>query len=109
MTIANALNELSIGLVSIFGSLINSIILYGSVARGTNGEDSDIDIALIMNSAGTSEMHAEMLDLIVDLELSCGKMLSVVQIDQKRFAEWHNLLPFYMNIQKEGVVLWQAA
>ena len=50
-----------------------------------------------------------MLDLVVDLGLACNKVLSVVSIDQARYAEWKDTLPFYRNIQKEGVVLWQAA
>ena len=60
----------------------------------------------------TKQFKAEigrMLDLVVDLGLACNKVLSVVSIDLTRYAEWKDTLPFYRNIQKEGVVLWQAA
>jgi len=30
-------------------------------------------------------------------------------IDYDKFAEWKDILPFYKNIQKDGIVLWQAA
>lgn len=46
---------------------------------------------------------------VVDLELACGKVLSVLYIDYSKFTEWKDTLPFYKNIQKDGVVLWQAA
>ena len=50
-----------------------------------------------------------MLDLVVDLERACGKVLSVLCIDYEKFIEWQDTLPFYKNIRKDGVVLWQAA
>ena len=54
-------------------------------------------------------MREQMLDLVVDLELACGKVLSVLCIDYEKFTEWKDTLPFYKNIRKDGVVLWQAA
>lgn len=54
-------------------------------------------------------MRGQMLDLVVDLELECGKVISVLCIDYDKFAEWKDVLPFYKNIRKDGVVLWQAA
>jgi predicted nucleotidyltransferase len=109
MTINTALEQLVPGLQSIYGDLINSIILYGSTARGTRSDDSDVDVALLLHSGATKEMRSQMLDLTVDLELACGKVLSVLCIYYDRFSEWKDTLPFYKNIKKEGVVLWQAA
>ena len=109
MTTDAALRELVPGLLGIYGDLIDSVILYGSVARGTQTDESDVDIALILFPGATAEMHDRMLDLVVDLELACGKVLSVIRIDRERFKEWEATLPFYQNIRKEGVVLWQAA
>ena len=109
MTTDAALRELVPGLLDIYGNLIDSIILYGSIARGTQTDESDVDIAVIMRSGATAEMHDRMLDMVVDLELACDKVLSVIRIDCDRFKEWGTTLPFYQSIQKEGVVLWLAA
>ena len=109
MTVDMALAQMVPGLRDIYGALIDSVILYGSAARGTQAEDSDVDIAVLMHSGTTKEMREQMLDLIVDLELACGKVLSVLCIDYEKFAVWKDILPFYQNIQKDGVVLWQAA
>ena len=109
MTIQDALDQLVIHLPKIYGNAVESIILYGSTARGTREEDSDVDIAVILRADTTKEMYEKMLDVVVDLELSCGKVLSVIRIDAERFAQWKETLPFYQNIQKEGVILWQAA
>ena len=95
--------------VSIYGDLLVSVILYGSVARGTQTEESDIDIALMLKSEETEDMRERMTDAVVDLELEYNKVLSVLRIDYKQFQLWGNTMPFYINMKKDGVILWQAA
>lgn len=109
MTTDAALRELVPGLLGIYGDLIDSVILYGSVARGMQTDESDVDVAVIMRPGATAEMHDRMLDMVVDLELACDKVLSVIRIDRDRFKEWETTLPFYRSIRKEGIVLWPAA
>ena len=109
MTVESALKELIPGLQKTYGSLINSVILYGSTARGTREADSAVDVAVLLYAGATKEMRDQMLDLVVDLELACGKVLSVLCIDYDKFVEWEDTLPFYKNIRKDGVILWQAA
>lgn len=109
MTLRLALQELVPGLRQIYGNLIDSVILYGSTARGTQTNESDVDVAILLHAGRTKEMREQMLDLVVDLELACGKVLSVLCIDYDKFTEWQDTLPFYQNIRKDGVVLWQAA
>ena len=109
MTIDLALEKLIPGLQEIYGDLIDSVILYGSTARGTRTADSDVDVAILLRAGATKVMRDQMLDLVVDLELACGNVLSVLCIDYDKFAEWTDVLPFYKNIRKDGVVLWQAA
>lgn len=109
MTIDLALEKMIPGLQEIYGDLVDSIILYGSTARGTRAEDSDVDVAILLPAGATKAMRDQMLDLVVDLELECGRVLSVLCIDYDKFAEWKDIIPFYKNIRKDGVVLWQAA
>ena len=109
MTVENALARLVPGLLAIYGDLIERIVLFGSTARGTHTEESDVDVALLLRAGATPQMEEQALELEVDLGLACRKVFSVVTIDRDRFQEWRDLLPFYRNIQKEGVVLWPAA
>lgn len=95
-------------LQDIFSNRIDRIILYGSVAKGTQTSESDVDIALIVRGY-TEEMHEEMTDLTVDLQLEYNLVLSLVLIDYDNFREWSEVLPFYRNVQEEGIILWQAA
>ena len=109
MTIEMALQKLIPGLRDIYGNLVDSVILYGSTARGTRAEDSDVDVAVLLYPGATKEMKKQMIDLVVDLELECDKVLSVLCIDYSKYAEWKDTLPFYKNIDEEGIVLWRAA
>ena len=109
MTVDMALNKLVEGILEIYGESVERIVLYGSTARGTNTPESDIDIAVMLRSAPTKSMNDQLLDLVVDLELDCGRVLSVIKIDYPRYLEWQDTLPFYRNIDREGVILWQAA
>lgn len=96
------------GFQTIFGNVLERIILYGSVARGTHSEESDVDIAVIVRRY-TKDMHDKMIDLTVDLELEYNKVLSVLLIDYDNFREWEDVLPFYKNMKKDGIMLWNAA
>ena len=95
------------GFRTIFGNVLERIILYGSVARGTQTVESDVDIAVIVRKY-TEDMHDKMIDLTVDLELEYNKVLSVLLIDYDNFREWEDVLPFYKNMKKDGIMLWSA-
>ena len=96
-------------IVEIYGDLLVSVILYGSVARGTQTDESDIDIAVMLRSKENSYMKEKMTDIIVDLELEYNKVLSILRIDYEKFKIWENTMPFYKNMKEDGVILWQAA
>ena len=72
----------------------------GSSARVTRAEDADADAAILLHAGATKAMRDQMLDLVVDLELECGRVLSVLCIDYDKFAEWKDIIPFYKNIQR---------
>lgn len=95
--------------VSIYGDLLVCVVLYGSVARGTQTDESDIDIAIMLNKEETEDMRERMTDVVVDLELEYDKVLSVLRIDYRQFQLWENTMPFYKNMKRDGVILWQAA
>ena len=97
------------GILDIMDNRLVSMILYGSVARGTNTEESDVDIALIMHGKLDFDTEDKLSDFIVDMNLKYDKVFSVIDIDIAHFRKWINVLPFYQNVQREGVVLWKAA
>ena len=96
------------GLVRIYQDSSIQIVLYGSAARGTDTEESDLDIAIITPPC-SKKTHDRMIDFVVDLELEYDKVLSVITIDPEEFSNWEAVLPFYKNLKREGIILWPAA
>ena len=82
------LGELVEGILSILESQVIRIVLYGSVARGTNTAESDVDIALLLNGNLSRETEDKLSDLIVDLNLKYDIVLSVIDIDYEMFKKW---------------------
>ena len=107
--LVKTISDMIIELRSIYGDQIAEVVLYGSYARGTQDEESDVDIAVILTGKPTKEATDAMINCVSSHELVCGKVLSVIDIDSEQFNQWKDILPFYKNIQKEGIVLWKAA
>jgi predicted nucleotidyltransferase len=105
----NVMQELVAGILAVMQEQVVSIILYGSVARGTNTEDSDVDVALIIKGKLDSATEDRLSDFIVDMNLKYDKVFSVIDIDIDKFSTWETAMPFYRNVKKEGIVLWKAA
>ena len=103
------LNELVAGIIEIMKPSLVSVILYGSVARGDNTKESDVDIALLINGNIDAKTEDRLSEFVVDMNLKYNKVFSVIDIDYSTFKKWEPVLPFYQNVNKEGIVLWKAA
>ena len=103
------LDELVDGILAIMKPSVVSIILYGSVARGTNTEESDVDVAILVKNEMDAEMEDKLYDFVVDMNLKYDKVFSVIDINYDTFRKWEGVTPFYQTVTKEGIVLWKAA
>ncbi len=97
------------GVLRILECRLEKIVLYGSVARGSDTEGSDVDIALVMRGKLDSDTEDRLSDFVVDMNLKYDKVFSVIDIDADHFKTWLEVLPFYQSVEKEGIVLWKAA
>ena len=92
------------------GSL-EKIILFGSCARGDASVDSDIDfIALIRDeSANFKEIREILVDIAFDLSLENNVDVSILPQDFDEYQKWLPYIPFYQNIGKEGIVVYERS
>ena len=101
--------ELVQGLTDIFGNNISMIILYGSVARGNATKESDVDIAIVVRSQMDDATKRRLLSWAADMDIRYERVFSIVDIQESNMKKWEEVLPFYRNVKKEGIVLWKAA
>ena len=107
--INKAITEFVQGVNEILGNRVKKIILYGSYARGDYNKSSDIDI-MILTDLSDEEIYdffIKISDMAYDIEEANNFdiMISPLVKNIDKFNYWLEALPFYMNIQREGVVL----
>ncbi|MBQ8698599.1 MAG: nucleotidyltransferase domain-containing protein [Schwartzia sp.] len=92
----------------LYGADLNKIILYGSYARGDYHEDSDIDIMILLNVPHEQERDKIRLLINTTYDFNFDNDLDIQPIPKSLdlFQQWKNVLPFYKNVEKEGVILY---
>ena len=93
-------------LYAVLGEKLESVILYGSEARGTASEDSDIDIVILLRDPLTGVENERMSDLLVDFNIDTGRVLSVIDVSKDDSLKWGGTMPFFQNLSREGRALW---
>ena len=84
-----------------YGDRIESIILFGSVARGEAGEESDIDI-LVVTKKEDFRLRRMLIETAFDILLNTGENISVKALSKDEFERRKNF-SFLRNIISEGI------
>ena len=101
--IESLINKIKKHLIKIYGEGIKKIILYGSYVRGEVTGDSDVDIlVLIDQSLNPFEVRESLSDLLFDILLEEGELISVIAVPEDLFETYNS--PFMLNVKKEGLV-----
>jgi len=80
------------------------VLLYGSVARGTQGSESDYDLLILTDEPLDKHERRGIEHQILDLELAKSVILSTIYHSK---AEWRlrASLPFHDEVERHGIVL----
>lgn len=101
----NILQEINKIYKDIYAESLIKVILYGSYARGDYDNESDIDIAAIVQ--GEREIIQKQLkqvwEVSSELELKYETIISPTAIPYEEFEKYKEDLPYYRNIGKEGI------
>ena len=91
----------------ILGNKLSKVIMYGSYARGDNNENSDVDIMVLttLTEDEIERIETTIFNLAFDFQMEYGLDISVILKNEEHFNRWLGALPFYNNIEKEGVLL----
>ena len=103
--VMSILSELSNLAKNSFGDKLTAVILYGSYARGDYDEYSDVDVMIIadINLSEFSKRQESFVDLCSELSLEYDLVVVPTFVSKKNFYRFHNVLPFYQNVEREGI------
>lgn len=115
-TIKTIRNEKFLGILSdvkeevlkIFGDQLKHLVLYGSYARNESDNESDIDI-MILVEASEEEVKAKryrVADIMTELSIKHEKLISLTEVPLSRFKRYLKALPFYRNVDREGIEIY---
>ncbi len=106
-SINKILTEFNNQVREILGNRLKKIILYGSYARGDYNEKSDVDLMLLtdLTFEEIEKYRDDISDIAFDIELKTGIIISPVIKNIDTYNSRINIIPFYKNVQMEGVVL----
>ncbi len=101
------LQNLTKDIVEVMGESVEKIILYGSYARGDFQPQSDIDIMILtsLEDIAIKSIEDRIYDIAFEYEMSDGLMISMHIKNIEQFNYWLGALPYYDNIEREGIVL----
>lgn len=111
MTIQTLLTDYLAEIRKIYGLHLKRVILYGSYARGDFTPDSDVDLMILvdLNDEEMDKFSDELAEVGFDYNVTHGIWMMPVVRNEEHFKYWVKAYPFYENVQREGVKLYEAA
>ena len=107
--IEKVVNESTTEIPDLMKDDVREIILYGSCARGDYTEDSDIDVVILTNSDRKEvKRYGDGLDeLATRIALETFAIVNYVCLPYQEFEDKKSWYPYFMNICKDGVLLYE--
>jgi len=106
ITYRRTITHLRDELVKEFGDSIESIVLYGSIARDEADEESDIDI-LVVTRENNKKIHDGISRIRTTIDLNNNTLTTLVQINRNELERYIKLgSPFMESVVEEGVILY---
>ena len=92
-------------LVEELGDKIESIVLYGSVARNEAHEDSDIDILVVIRD-DDRKLYDKISKIRTRIDLDNNTLTALVQMSRNELERYLKLgSPFMESVVEDGVIL----
>ena len=83
-----------------------TVLLYGSVARGAQDEESDYDVLILTDLPLSTKEEDVVTDAVYDLELEQGIVIATLFYTKDFWAApLAQVLPFHQRVQEDGVVI----
>ena len=88
-----------------YGTAVLDVRLFGSFARAEAHEDSDVDVAVVLDRADWNTRR-DVIDLATDVGLPSDLLISPTIFDRETYERWREQeRPLVMDIERDGVPL----
>ena len=110
MTVKTILSKYLAEIQNLYCLHLKGVILYDSYARGDFTKDSDVDILILVDLADREieKYSDELAEIGFDYNVAYGIWMMPVVKNEEHFEYWVKAYPFYENIQKEGIKLYES-
>ncbi len=100
--LARILRQLRAELALLLGDELESVLLYGSQARGDARPDSDIDVLIVMRDTfDPADLRRRTAPIASRLSLEYDTVISRALATREQFE--HEMSPFMLNVRDEAV------
>ncbi len=105
-TYAKTVEQLKNRLIKELGDRIESIVLYGSVAKKTTHEESDIDLLIVTREEDKS-LYNKISKIRTQVDLKSNTLTAIVHLTNKELERYTKLgSPFIKTVAEEGIILY---
>ncbi len=88
-----------------FGDAVLDVRPFGSFARGEAYEDSDVDVAVVLERVD-GPIQRDVIDLATDVGLAVDLHISPAVFDRATYETWRRQeRPLVMDIERDGIPL----
>ena len=102
MKIKDAVEEFRKEIKKLYGNRLKHIILYGSYARGSATEHSDIDLLIVLEGkVKPGEEIDRMIEIITEINLRYNVLISIYPISEEDYKKVNS--PLLINVRREGI------
>lgn len=82
------------------------VLLYGSVARGTHGPESDYDVLVIAERPLSRTQEDAVMDAVFDLELERQVVISTLLYSKDEWdAPLRRVSPFHEEVERNAIII----
>ena len=85
---------------------VDRIVLFGSVVRGEEDEESDVDLLIVLKDPPSHQVRDRITGVILDINLAFDTNFSELIVDRQTWDYGlPSVLPIHQTIEEEGVPL----
>lgn len=106
-TVRHSVDQFIQQIKKILNTHLLKVIVYGSYARGNYHDHSDVDIMILVNlpEKEIKDIENDIYDIAFEIQMDTGVDISPIIKNMAQYEYWADVLPFYKNVRKEGIVV----